>query len=446
MSGKLWSQKSSVDQAIERFTTGDDPVLDLRLAEWDILGSIAHATMLGETGIIPAGEAEKLVAELRRLYPTVRGGDFTIDPGVEDIHSQVELLLTAKLGDTGKRVHTGRSRNDQVLVDLRLYFRDRIEALVGGMDRLFSVLQGLSEQHKDVLLPGFTHLQVAMPSSFGLWFGAYAESLADDLQLFQTAHNIINKNPLGSAAGYGTSLPISRQRTADLLGFADLDYNVVYAQMGRGRSEWFLAQAMAAVAWTLSHLSADIILYLNQNFAYISFPENVTTGSSIMPHKKNPDVFELVRARCNRLQSLPGQISGMLTNLTSGYHRDLQLLKEITFPAIDHLTDCLAILNHTLPLIAVKTDILSGEQYKLLYSVEAANRMVAAGVPFRDAYHEISGQIKSGHFAPPEQLAYTHEGSIGNPGTERITARWRELLSTFPFAQIHAALVDLAGG
>ena len=440
---KLWQKDYTVLQEIEQFTVGRDRELDLELAPYDVLGSLAHIAMLTEIGLLEQSEYAQLAGALKVLYRQAEAGDLLIEEGVEDIHSQVELMLTRQLGDAGKKIHSGRSRNDQVLVDLRLYFRAEIHQIAELTEGLFGQLQQLSEQHKNVLLPGYTHYQVAMASSFGLWFGAYAESLTDDMQLLQSTYRIINQNPLGSAAGYGSSFPLNRHRTTELLGFADLNYNVVHAQMGRGKSELFLAFAMAAIGSTLGKLAMDVVLFLNQNFGFISFPDELTTGSSIMPHKKNPDVFELIRARCNQLQALPQQVSLLTTNLASGYHRDFQLLKEDIFPAIQSLKSCLSIATFALGQVRVREGILEEERYRYLFSVEEVNRLVLQGIPFRDAYQQVGAQIAQGAFSPDRAVHHTHEGSIGNLCTAEIQAKMARAMAGFEFDRAEAAVKAL---
>ena len=442
---KLWQKSYTVDQQIERFTVGQDRELDRYLAPYDILGSLAHIQMLQKIGLLTAEEEAALAVALRKLHRKAEAGELEIEAGVEDIHSQVELLLTRELGEAGKKIHAGRSRNDQVLVDLRLYFRAELQSITELAAQLFSILMQLAEQHKNVLLPGYTHFQAAMPSSFGLWFSAYAESLVDDLRLLQSVYHNINQNPLGSAAGYGTSFPLDRKLTTELLGFEDLSYNVVHAQMGRGKSELFLSYALAALAHTLGKLASDVVLYVSQNFAFLSFPDELTTGSSIMPHKKNPDVFELIRARCNYLQSLPVQVSQLTTSLPSGYHRDFQLLKEAVFPAIQHLKDCLSILSFALPQAKVNHNILEDERYQYLFSVEVVNELVLKGVPFREAYQQVGQQIAAASFSPPETIRHTHEGSIGNLCLEEIEQKMAAVMKGFPFEQVQTALERLRG-
>ena len=440
---KLWQKNTDSLREVEQFTVGNDRFFDTMMARQDLLGNMAHAIMLSEIGLLTKQECQSLLVALKKIYQQVEEGKFSIADGVEDVHSQVEFLLTEKLGDTGKKIHAARSRNDQVLVDLKLFLRDQIEDLVAAITPFFQLLQQLSETHKDKLLPGYTHLQLAMPSSFGLWFGAYAESLVDDLITLQGAYKVVNKNPLGSAAGYGSSFPIKRVRTTELLGFADLNNNVVYAQMGRGKAERVVSMSLVNVADTLAKLSMDACLFLNQNFGFISFPPELTTGSSIMPHKKNPDVFELIRAKCNQLKSIPNEIMLMTTNLPSGYHRDLQLLKEHLFPAFGTLTDCLRMATLMLEHIEIKDDILKDDKYKYLFSVEAVNELVLKGMPFRDAYKTVGLTIESGSFHPTQQLAHTHEGSIGNLRTAAIRSAYDEVLAGFGFAPVHKAIAAL---
>lgn len=432
---KLWQKDTSVNQRIENFTVGRDRELDLLLAAYDIQGSLAHIAMLAEIGLLERNEYEALARELKKLHREVQEGRFTIQEGVEDVHSQVEFLLTERLGDMGKKIHSGRSRNDQVLVDLRLFFRAEIQEIAHLTQALFEELMTLSDRHKDVLMPGYTHLQVAMVSSFGLWFGAYAESLVEDLRLLESTYRSINQNPLGSAAGYGSSFPLKRKMTTELLGFDDLSYNVVHAQMGRGKSELFLSFALASLGSTLGKLAMDVCLFINQNFGFISFPEELTTGSSIMPHKKNPDVFELIRGRCNQLQSLPAQISQMTGNLPSGYHRDFQLLKEVIFPATNQLKDCLEIATFALSQIEVKTGILDDPKYLYLFSVEEVNKEVLRGLPFRDAYRKIGASIESGTFQTDRKIEHTHEGSIGNLNHEEIRQKMEKVWNSFRFGE-----------
>lgn len=439
---KLWQKDINVSSAVEKFTVGNDRELDLHLAPFDVLGSLAHIKMLHSVGLLSKDELRVLEIELKNIYKEING-DFKLDEGVEDIHSQIEFLLTKKLGDVGKKIHSARSRNDQVLVDLKLYLRNETEKIVISTKQFFDLLIDQSEKYKDDLLPGYTHLQLAMPSSFGLWFGAYAESLVDDLITLQSAYQIVNKNPLGSAAGYGSSFPINRKITTELLGFDDLNYNVVYAQMGRGKSERIVASALANIAATLSKLSMDATLFLNQNFNFISFPEELTTGSSIMPHKKNPDVFELIRSHCNRIQALPNEIMLMTTNLPSGYHRDLQLLKEHLIPAFKNLHDCLQMAALMISNIKIKKNILEDEKYKFLFSVEEVNKLVTNGMSFRDAYKKIGADIESNNFTYNTNINHTHEGSIGNLQNDQIKRMMENILQKFNFQKVRNALQQL---
>lgn len=442
---KLWEKDTVVDATIERFTIGRDPEMDLYLASFDVLGSMAHITMLEQIGLLTNEELDTLLAELKAIYQTIEAGAFTIEAGVEDVHSQVELMLTRRLGDTGKKIHSGRSRNDQVLLDMKLYTRSAIKEVHDAVSALIDVLISQSERYKDVLLPGYTHLQVAMPSSFGLWFGAYAESLVDDLLLLQAAYRLCNRNPLGSAAGYGSSFPLNRQLTTDLLGFDGLNYNVVYAQMGRGKMERNVAFALSSIAGTLSRLAFDACLYTSQNFGFIKLPDAFTTGSSIMPHKKNPDVFELTRARCNKLQTLPFQINSVINNLPSGYFRDYQLLKELFIPAFGELTDCLAMTQAIMATVEVNTHILDDEKYLHLFSVEVVNKLVLEGVPFRDAYKQVGVSIEEGRFKPEKTLNHSHEGSLGNLCNQAIMARKDAISASFAFDVVATAEARLLG-
>ncbi|MCL1667361.1 argininosuccinate lyase [Elizabethkingia ursingii] len=431
---KLWDKNIDGKEAehakiIEKFTVGNDRDFDLLLAEYDIKGNLAHAEMLSRVGLLEESEWKLVEKELLIMLEEVKKGNFTIEDGVEDVHSQVEFNLTQKIGDAGKKIHSARSRNDQVLVDIKLYLKEEIKEIAKLSEQLFGTLQSLSEAHKDKLIPGYTHLQIAMPSSFGLWFGAYAEALTDDLELLVAAYNVSNKNPLGSAAGYGSSFPIDREFTTEKLDFETLNYNVVYAQMTRGKTEKILAMAMANLAGTLSKFSYDACLYMNQNFGFISFPDSLTTGSSIMPHKKNPDVFELVRAKSNRIQSLPNELTLMINNLPSGYHRDWQLTKEIIFPGIETLKDCLQILDFMLQHIVVKDGILTDEKYKYLFSVEAVNREVLNGLPFREAYKKIGLEIENNQFQASTSVNHTHKGSIGNLSTEEIRENFHKVFN-----------------
>ena len=440
---KLWQKDKTSLKEVEKFTVGKDQEMDLFLAPYDVLGSLAHITMLESIGLLTKDELQKLSKALKLIYASIESGDFELAAGVEDIHSQVELELTNRLGDIGKKIHSGRSRNDQVLVDLKLYLRSEIDLVVGEVKNLFDLLITQSHRYKDHLLPGYTHFQLAMPSSFGLWFGAYAESLVDDLLTVKAAYEVVNKNPLGSAAGYGSSFPLNRKLTTELLGFDDLNYNVVYAQMGRGKTERIVASAFSNIAATLAKLSMDACLFLNQNFAFISFPDELTTGSSIMPHKKNPDVFELVRARCNQLLSLPNDIAVITANLPSGYHRDMQLLKELLFPAIQNLKDCLRMVQLMLEHIRVKDNILSDEKYKFLFSVEEVNKLVLSGVPFRDAYKQVGLNIAEGKYQPDTTLQHVHEGSMGNLCLEEITKNMDKAIHSFQFDRYHVAISNL---
>lgn len=440
---KIWQKNIDVNKDIETFTVGKDRELDLQMAAFDVLGSLAHVEMLESIGLLTADELAAIQKELKNIYAEIAAGKFVIEDTVEDVHSQVEWLLTQRIGEAGKKIHSGRSRNDQVLVDLKLYFRSCIEEMVGNTNVLFGQLISLSNTHKDKLLPGYTHLQIAMPSSFGLWFGAYAESLVDDMELMLAAWKICNKNPLGSAAGYGSSFPLNRTMTTALLGFERLNYNVVYAQMGRGKTERILAQAMSSVAASLAKMAMDVCLFINQNFGFISFPDELTTGSSIMPHKKNPDVFELIRSRCNKIQALPNEIALMITNLPSGYHRDLQLLKENLFPAITSLNECLEMTTFMLQNITVKDHILDDKKYAYLFSVEVVNELALNGTPFREAYKIVGESIDNGTFAPGKAVNHTHEGSIGNLCNGEIEEMMSEILSQFKFEKTHQAIEKL---
>lgn len=424
---KLWSKGFEPDQLIERFTVGADRELDLRLARYDVQGSMAHIRMLESIGLLSKDELDKLLAGLQEIAAIIEEGNFRIDEGVEDVHSQVEFILTAKLGDIGKKIHSGRSRNDQVLVDLKLFMRDELRRIASETERLFHKLLELSENHKDVLMPGYTHLQVAMPSSFGLWFGAYAESLADDMQLLVAAYNIANQNPLGSAAGYGSSFPLDREMTTRLLGFADLHYNVVAAQMSRGKTERAAAMAIASIASTLGHLAMDVCMWMCQNFGFVSFPDELTTGSSIMPHKKNPDVFEIMRGKCNRLTAVPNEIALLTANLPLGYNRDLQLLKDIIFPATTELAECLDMATFMLGHMQVRRDIVSDPRYDYLFTVEEVNRLVLGGMPFREAYRKVGLEVQDGTYRPVREVHHTHAGSISNLCSDRIAAKFAAL-------------------
>ncbi len=437
---KLWQKEDQLHPVAEAFTTGNDPAFDLLLAESDILGSIAHASMLCHVGLITPEEKESIHRALQSIHRLVQEKNFAIAPGMEDIHSQIEFMLTEMAGDAGKKIHTARSRNDQALLDIKLFIRTRIRELAGKIEQLFSQLMLLSEKHRDVLLPGYTHLQVAMPSSFGLWFAAYAESLCDDLAPLLAAYRIADRNPLGSAAGYGSSFPIDRELTTELLGFSGMNVNSVYAQMTRGKTEKAMASAMAAIASTVGRLAMDCTLYMSQNFGFISFPAGLTTGSSIMPHKKNPDVWELVRARCNRIQALPGELALLTANLPSGYHRDLQLTKEILFPAMESLEMCVETATFMLGHVIIRKDILDSKEYDTLFTLDAVNTLVRKGVPFRDAYKEIGREVGEKRFTRPPALSHTHTGSIGNMGNELVRENFREQLDAFQFEKAEAAL------
>ena len=439
MAQKLWEKNVQVDQEVDTFTVGKDREMDLYLAKYDVLGSMAHITMLESIGLLTKEELTILLAELKNIYAVADCGRFVIEEGVEDVHSQVELMLPRSLGDTGKKIHSGRSRNDQVLLDLKLFTRAQIQEIVELVSDLFEVLISQSNRYKDVLLPGYTHLQIAMPSSFGLWFGAYAESLTDDLQMMQAAYKVCNRNPLGSAAGYGSSFPLRRQMTTDLLGFDSLDYNVVYAQMGRGKMERTVAFAMAGIAATLSKLAFDACMFNSQNFGFIKLPDQFTTGSSIMPHKKNPDVFELTRAKCNKLQGLPQQITLISNNLPSGYFRDLQIIKEVFLPSFDELKDCLRMVTHMMREVKVNEQILDDDKYALLFSVEEVNRLVLEGMPFRDAYKQVGLNIEAGKFVPVKKVHHTHEGSIGNLCNDQISALMQNIMDGFAFNRVNEA-------
>lgn len=441
---KLWDKGFSTAQEIERFTVGRDREMDLYLAESDVMGSMAHITMLESIGLLTSDELKTLLHELRAIRQEILEGKFTIEEGVEDVHSQIELMLTRRLGDMGKKIHSGRSRNDQVLVDLKLFTRRQLQLVAEDVRTLFGELQAQSERYKQVLMPGYTHLQVAMPSSFGLWFGAYAESLVDDMMFLQAAFRMANRNPLGSAAGYGSSFPLNRTMTTQLLGFESMDYNVVYAQMGRGKMERNVAFALASVAGTLSKLAFDACLFNSQNFAFVKLPDECTTGSSIMPHKKNPDVFELTRAKCNKIQALPQQIMLIMNNLPSGYFRDLQIIKEVFLPCFQELRDCLSMVTYIIQRIKVNEHILDDPRYDLMFSVEEVNRLATEGMPFRDAYKKVGMDIQAGHFKPHKEVHHTHEGSIGNLCNEEIRALMDEVWNGFHFEQIEEAERQLA--
>ena len=440
---KLWTKNVSMTTEIEKFTVGKDREMDLYLAKYDILGSMAHITMLQSIDLLTADELKTLLKELKEIYRQAEKGEFVIEEGVEDVHSQVEMLLTSKLGDIGKKIHSGRSRNDQVLVDLKLFIRDQIKEIAGLVKNLFDELITQSERYKNVLMPGYTHLQVAMPSSFGLWFGAYAEGLVDDMQYLQAAWKITNRNPLGSAAGYGSSFPLNRQMTTDLLGFDSMDYNVVYAQMGRGKTERNVAFSMASIAGTLAKLAFDACMFNSQNFGFVKLPADCTTGSSIMPHKKNPDVFELTRAKCNKLQALPVTVTMIMNNLPVGYFRDLQIIKEAFLPAFDELKDCLQMAAYIINKMEVNEDILNNPIYDPMFSVEEVNRLAREGMPFRDAYKKVGLDIEAGNFTPNKDIHHTHEGSIGNLCNDKIQALMDDVVSGFKFEKMEEAVEKL---
>ena len=440
---KLWEKNYGINEEIERFTVGRDRELDLYLARYDVLGSMAHITMLQSIGLLEADELKALLAELKNIYTVCESGEFVIEEGIEDVHSQVELMLTRKLGDMGKKIHSGRSRNDQVLVDLKLFTRHEIKTVAQATKTLFDELLQKSEEHKDVLMPGYTHLQVAMPSSFGLWFGAYAESLADDMLFLQAAYRMANRNPLGSAAGYGSSFPLNRTMTTQLLGFDSMNYNVLYAQMGRGKMERNVAFALASIAGTVAKMAFDACLFNSQNFGFVKLPKECTTGSSIMPHKKNPDVFELIRAKCNKLQALPQQVMLIMNNLPVGYFRDLQIIKEVFLPAFDELKDCLQMAAYIINKMEVSRNILDNPMYDPIFSVEEVNRLTAAGMPFRDAYKKVGLEIEAGEFVPDKHINHTHEGSIGNLQNDKISQLMEQTLAEFHFERAEEAESNL---
>lgn len=445
MANKLWEKNFEVNKEIERFTVGRDREMDLYLAKYDVLGSMAHITMLQSIGLLEADELAQLLAELKNIYAEAESGNFVIEDGVEDVHSQVEMLLTRKLGDMGKKIHSGRSRNDQVLVDLKLFTRDELRHIADEVKSLFDELIAKSNQYKDVLMPGYTHLQIAMPSSFGLWFGAYAESLADDMLFLQAAYKMTNRNPLGSAAGYGSSFPLNRQMTTDLLGFDTMNYNVVYAQMGRGKMERNVAFALASVAGTLAKMAFDACMFNSQNFSFVKLPKECTTGSSIMPHKKNPDVFELIRAKSNKIQSLPQQVMLIMNNLPCGYFRDLQIIKEVFLPAFGELKDCLQMAAYIINKMEVNEHILDNPIYDPMFSVEEVNNLAAAGMPFRDAYKKVGLEIEAGTFRADKNIHHTHEGSIGNLCNDRIATLMENTLDGFGFDRMDEAVSSLLG-
>ncbi|MFS0489080.1 argininosuccinate lyase [Leadbetterella byssophila] len=443
---KLWQKDGAkpTNQLIESFTVGRDRELDVLLAPFDLLGSMAHSIMLEKVGLLSYEELQSILNECRKIFKEeITTGQFSIEDGIEDVHSQIEFMLTERIGDTGKKIHSGRSRNDQVLVDLKMFFRDKVEQITQQVNQLFITLQARSEEHKEDLLPGYTHLQIAMPSSFGIWFGAYAESLVDDLTALQGVYKMINKNPLGSGAGYGSSFPLDRKLTTELLGFDDLNYNVVYAQMTRGKMEFALAQAIALFAGTLSRLAMDVCLYNSQNFGFLTLPQEMTTGSSIMPHKKNPDVAEILRGKTNRLKGLATEINFVQSNLPSGYHREFQIIKEIILPALDEFSECLKVADFMVKNLQVKKDILQDPKFDLLFSVENVNKLVVEGTPFRDAYRKVGNEIESGNFTPERELAHTLLGSIGQPATEEIKNAMNKVLEGFKFEKTHQAFEKL---
>jgi len=440
---KLWDKDIQSDKLIGQFTVGKDRELDLLLAQYDVLGSLAHIIMLDSIGLINAAELQELYGELLHIYESIKKQAFIIEEGVEDVHSQVELLLTRKLGDTGKKIHAARSRNDQVLLDIKLYVREELHRLVEGVVALFNLLLSQSERYKDVLIPGYTHLQVAMPSSFGLWFGAYAENLTDDLQLLHAAYRIADQNPLGSAAGYGSSFPINRQMTTDLLGFATMNYNVISAQMSRGKTERVVSFALSSLAGTLSKMAGDICLFASQNFGFLTLPDELTTGSSIMPHKKNPDVFELIRAKCNKIQALPNEIDHIWINLPSGYFRDMQIIKESFLPVFTELKNCLCMATYAISKVTPTENVLKDERYRYIFSVEEVNKLVLQGTPFREAYKQVARQIREGSYRPDHTLRHTHEGSLGNLCNDKISRKMKHILRLFGFENKDKAYLKL---
>ncbi len=443
---KLWEKNFEINKEIERFTVGRDREMDLYLAEHDVMGSMAHITMLESIGLLTAEELQQLLAELRHIHAEIKAGKFVIEEGIEDVHSQVELMLTRRLGDMGKKIHSGRSRNDQVLVDLKLFTRRQLQLVAQDVRQLFEALISQSERYKHVLMPGYTHLQVAMPSSFGLWLGAYAESLVDDMLFLQAAFKMTNRNPLGSAAGYGSSFPLNRTMTTELLGFDSMDYNVVYAQVGRGKMERNVAFALASIAGTIAKLAFDACMFNSQNFAFVKLPNECTTGSSIMPHKKNPDVFELTRAKCNKLQALPTQVTLIMNNLPCGYFRDLQIIKEVFLPAFEELRDCLQMTAYIIQKIQVNEHILDDSRYDLMFSVEEVNRLASEGMPFRDAYKKVGLDIEAGQFTPCKEVHHTHEGSIGNLCNDKIQQLMSQVWDGFQFSRIEQAEERLIKG
>lgn len=442
MVNKLWQKNVSVDSEIERYTIGKDAEMDMYLAPFDVIGSMAHATMLETIGLLSAADRDAILCGLKKIYAQIQKGEFSIGKGVEDIHSEVEM----RLGDVGKKLHSGRSRNDQVLLDLKLFTRYQLQQVVLAVKQLFDTLQKQSERYKEVLIPGYTHLQIAMPSSFGLWFGAYAESLLDDMQLLLSAYKVANRNPLGSAAGYGSSFPLNRTMTTELLGFDSMNYNVVYAQMGRGKTERIVAQAVASVAGTLSKLAFDSCMFTSQNFGFMKLDPKFTTGSSIMPHKKNPDVFELTRAKCNRIQSIPNDITLIVNNLPSGYFRDLQIIKEVYMPMFDEILDCIGMVRSMMEQITVNEHVLDDPKYDYIFSVEEVNRLTTEGMPFRDAYRKVGLDIEAGNFTPNKKINHTHEGSIGNLCNKEIAALMESVIAQFPFEKVNNAESALING
>jgi argininosuccinate lyase len=442
---KLWDKNIKTDKLIEQFTIGKDRELDLMLARYDVLGSLAHITMLEHIGLLQTDELTQLKAELIHIYESVEKNEFIIEEGIEDVHSQVELLLTKKLGDTGKKIHSARSRNDQVLLDIKLFIRDELQHLVEKTQLLFNLLIEQSNRYKDHLIPGYTHLQVAMPSSFGLWFGAYAENLTDDLRMLQAAYCIADQNPLGSAAGYGSSFPIDRQMTTDLLGFSTMNFNVINAQMSRGKTERVVSFALSSLAGTLSKMAGDICLFNSQNFGFVTLPDDLTTGSSIMPHKKNPDVFELIRAKCNKIQSLPGEIDHIWTNLPSGYFRDMQVIKESFIPVFAEMDNCLTIATYAVSKISPADNVLQNKRYEYVFSVEEVNKLVLQGKPFREAYREVARQIQDGSYQSDLKIHHTHEGSIGNLCNDKITNKMTAIIESFDFDRKENAYRKLLG-
>jgi argininosuccinate lyase len=440
---KLWDKNSSTEEKILAFTTGKDPVFDLQLAPYDVMGSMAHAIMLAEVGLIERDEAARLVKELLGIYHLAEKGEVVLDPGVEDIHSQVEMMLTSSLGELGKKIHTGRSRNDQVMVDIKLFLREEIQNIADGVFSLADTLLTQAEHYREILMPGYTHMQVAMPSSFGLWFGAYAEALTDDLGFLQGIFSVVNQNPLGSAAGFGSSFPVDRELTTRLLSFEGIHINSVNAQLNRGKTEWYVGSGISAIASTVARLAMDAVLFMGQNFNFLSLPPELTTGSSIMPHKKNPDVLELIRAKCNRLTHVPSEISSVTGNLISGYHRDFQVLKEVLHPAIEEIKNCLYMMQYVIEQVEVNPQILDDDTYQYIYSVEEVNKKVKEGVPFRDAYREVASEIDKGLYRPGRDHSYTHLGSIGNPGTEAVKAKLEKVFKVFGFVETQEVVETL---